>query len=698
MILSKYRCHGPVFALSLSLALAAFAQATHPQSEQRETHPANAGDVLAFLESTSANSAEGRIGDGAIDARWRLHDGKPGGLEVRDIRDGNVLRLDGPFKLVLADGHVVGPSTMKLLQPARVEKLAPNPDATVGAEKLPGTAVHYQLGDTAGRFQVDWAVVMRQDAHYIRQVLTITAGQEDVAITRVSLIDATIDATAIDATTSKTGPPMRLTGTVKGTPLTAGNFFLGFEHPLSTSSVVHERGVAEMERVLPLRAGQTVTYSSVVGVAAPGQMRRDFLTYIERERAHPYRTFLHYNSWYDIGYENRYTQAESVERIHTFGRELHDKRGVTLDSFMFDDGWDDTSGMWAFRKDFKNGFLPLKEAAAQYGTAPGVWLSPWGGYAHEKQERIAEGRKEGYEIENGGFALSGPKYYARFHEVCMAMVKKYGVNQFKFDGTGNVDTVVKGSVFDSDFDAAIHLIDDLRQVKPDLYINLTTGTYPSPFWLMYADSIWRGGEDHSFAGVGPERERWITYRDMDVYNEVVKGGSLFPLNSLMLHGLIYGQYAYHLNTDPNGDFKNEVRDYFGTGTQLQEMYITPSLLKPADWDVLAEAAKWSRANAGVLKDTHWVGGDPRWLEVYGWASWTPDKAIVTLRNPSDKAQDFQLDAGQAFELPPTAERRFRAHSPWKDEAGMQEVRLQAGVPHTFHLAPFQVLTLEAMPE
>ena len=102
---------------------------------------------------------------------------------------------------------------------------------------------------------------------------------------------------------------MRLTGTVKGSPLTAGNFFLGFEHPLSTSSVVHERGVAEMERMLPLRAGQTVTYSSVVGVAVPGQMRRDFLAYIERERAHPYRTFLHYNSWYDIGFYNPYTQA-----------------------------------------------------------------------------------------------------------------------------------------------------------------------------------------------------------------------------------------------------------------------------------------------------------------------------------------------------------------------------------------------------
>jgi hypothetical protein len=536
---------------------------------------------------------------------------------------------------------------------------------------------------------VDWAVVMRRDAQYARQMLTITAGNADVAITRISLIDATAP---------ELRPQMRLTGTVKGSPLTVGDFFLGFEHPLSTSSVMHEHGVAEMERVLPLRAGQTVRYSSVIGVAEPGQMRRDFLAYIERERAHPYRTFLHYNSWYDIGYENPYTQDQALDRINTFGRELTRQRGVTLDSFMFDDGWDDLHGMWAIRKDFKDRFLPLKEAAAKYGTAPGVWLSPWGGYAQAKQERIAEGEREGYEIENGGFALSGPKYYARFHEVCMEMVKKYGVNQFKFDGTGNVDTVVKGSAFDSDFDAAIHLIGDLRQVKPDLYINLTTGTYPSPFWLMYADSIWRGGEDHSFAGVGTERERWITYRDMDVYDNVVKRGLLYPLNSLMLHGLIYGQSAYHLNTDPGGDFKNEVRDYFGTGTQLQEMYITPSLLKPADWDALAEAAKWSRANASVLKDTHWVGGDPRWLAVYGWASWSPEKAILILRNPNDKAQDFQLDVGQAFELPAGAARRFRAHSPWLDESSAAAVPLEAGALHTFHLQPFQVLTLEAVPE
>src|SRR6202034_4585315 len=103
--------------------------------------------------------------------------------------------------------------------------------------------------------------------------------------------------------------------------------------------VVHERGVAEMERILPLRAGQTVTYSSVVGVAAPGQMRRDFLAYIERERAHPYRTFLHYNSWYDLGYFTPYDQASALDRVNVFRSELTQKSGVKLDSFLFDDGW-----------------------------------------------------------------------------------------------------------------------------------------------------------------------------------------------------------------------------------------------------------------------------------------------------------------------------------------------------------------------
>jgi hypothetical protein len=59
----------------------------------------------------------------------------------------------------------------------------------------------------------------------------------------------------------------------------------------------------------------------------------------------------------------------------------------------------------------------------------------------------------------------------------------------------------------------------------------------------------------------------------------------------------------------DSDFADQVWSYFATGTQLQELYITPSMLNKAKWDTLAQAAKWSRDNASVLVDTHWIGGD-----------------------------------------------------------------------------------------
>jgi hypothetical protein len=628
----------------------------------------------------------GTLGNEQIAAEWQLREGRLAALAItRKSRPGTAaLKLDGPFALRLRDAGVLHASELSIHGAARVENLEANPAASRFSDRVPGIAVHYLLADPDGRFTVDWALVLRQGSNYIRQVLTVTAGDKPLDLSGVVLTDARAAA-------------MEVAGKVKGSPLVAEDFFLGFESPLAQSSVAGDRGVSELESGVPIGAGQSATYSAVVGIAPQGQMRRAFLTYIERERAHPYRTFLHYNSWFDIGYGNPYTESEALNRIEAIGTELNKKRGVTLDSFLFDDGWDDLGDLWKIRSDFKDGFEPLRKAAARYGTAPGIWLSPWGGYAKAKQDRLATARKGGYEIVDGGLALSGPRYYALFHDAVTEMVTRYGVNQFKFDGTGNANQVVTGSAFSSDFDAAIHLIADLRALKPDIYINLTSGTYPSPFWLFHADSIWRGGDDTGFAGVGTRRERWITYRDAATYDGVVKSGRLYPLNSLMLHGIVYARQAPRLADDPDGDFRNEVRSYFGTGTQLQELYITPSLLTDANWDVLAEAAKWSRANAATLVDTHWVGGDPRWLEVYGWAAWSPKKAILTLRNPSTEAQEVTVDIGKAFELPAGAARRYTARSPWKDEAGQAAIELETGTPHTFHLAPFQVITLEADP-
>ena len=648
----------------------------------------------------------GKLGSMSVDAAPILGrastDKKRPDLARKDLGTMDSVELRPPFSIEIGGNKAIPASALKMVGQARVEHLAGNAAAARFADRLPGVAVHYALADEAGQFTADWAVVLRQGSSYIRQVLTIKAGPTAVPVSAVTLIDVKAKGIAE-------------TGAVKGSPLTAGNVFVGFESPLSQCSVQGDEGICRLESGVPIGARLEESYSAVIGVAEPGQMRRSFLTYLERERAHPYRPFLHYNSWFDLGFHLPYTQAEALDRIHAIGEELNKKRGVKLDSFLFDDGWDDTNDLWKVRADFKDGFKPLTKAAAMYGAAPGIWLSPWGGYSRAKQQRLETARRGGYEIVNDGLALSGPKYYKLFHDAVTRMVSEDGVNQFKFDGTGNAEQVVAGSAFTNDFDAAIHLISDLRQLKPDIFINLTTGTWPSPFWLFYADSIWRGGEDTGFAGVGSDREQWITYRDGETYAHIVEGGRLFPLNSLMLHGIVYGRKLKRLATDPGHDFANEVHSYFASGTQLQELYITPELLSAADWDTLAEAAKWARANAETLKDTHWVGGDPLKGEVYGWAAWSKDAAILTLRNPSDQAQTLELDIGQALELPAGAARRYVARSVWKTEAGKSEVSgdatlaaktmtrrgwgtqrvVAAGRATSFHLEPFEVLTLES---
>jgi hypothetical protein len=648
---------------------------------------ASVSPVFAAGGATSSPLQEtnGQFGNAAIAVSWQLSDGRVTDMSVTDRVNQQTLPVTAPIELTMADGSKLGMSDLRVLSAPKVIKLKAEPKASRLAERLPGNVVQASFGDANGRFRIDWQWVQREGSDYLRAIVTVTALQQDENISKVSLLQTQ----AADA---------EVGGTVQGSPVVAGHDYFGFEHPLSSSEVHGKQVRLWIERGLPLLKGQSITYSAVVGVTHDNQLRRDFLTYIERERAHPYRTFLHYNSWYDIGYFTPYTEAQALDRIHTFGEELSVKRGVKLDSYLFDDGWDDRSGSWHFSKDFPHGFAPLRDAAAKYGAAPGMWLSPWGGYGPPKQERAKNGQAAGYEIIDGGLALSGPKYYQRFHDATMELVKNDGINQFKFDGTGNADKVFPGSRFSSDFDAAIQLIDDLRDAKPDLFINLTTGTTASPFWLRYADSIWRDGEDDELTGVGSKRERWITYRDRETYHNIVVKGPLYPLNSLMLHGIIYAKENRKLNTDPGHDFANEVRSYFGTGTQLQEMYITPDLLSTQDWDVLAEAARWSRTNADVLRDTHWIGGDPARLDVYGWAAWTPKKAIITLRNPDAKPQLAVIDLARQLELPAGAAHRFSAHSPWKDEAGKPSLTLDADQPSTLTLAPFQVLTLELTPE
>jgi len=546
------------------------------------------------------------------------------------------------------------------------------------------------LVDPAGRFVAVRQVRQPAGVNYTRTVVTVTnTGPADLSIARIVLFDSA--ATGLDDATA------RVVGEFSGSPVVTDRHFLGVEHPLAENTVANGRVHCALPLMHPLRPGESVTASLVEGSYRPGQLRRDFLDYVERERVRPYGPFLHHNNWYNLGSGQTFSEAQVLGDIEFLGRELVERRGVKLDGFVLDDGWDDVHSLWRFHAGWPAGLKNMAAAAKRYGAAPGIWLSPWGGYSKAHDARIAAAAPEGFEMRGRNFSLAGPRYYARFSGLCASVVRDGGVAYFKFDGIGSTEETGRiDPAAGRDFDAMLRLVHDLRALRPGLYISQTTGTWPSPWWLFHVDNIWRDGDDNGFAGVGTNRQRWMTYRDGQTYANVVRRGPLYPLNSLMIHGVIYAANPRELSTDPGDDFASEVRTYFGAGTQLQELYLSPELLSAKNWDDLAAAAKWSRANTATLRDVHWLGGDPGKLEAYGWAAWSPSKGIVTLRNPSDHPANFALEAGAAFELPADGPKAFRVVSPYAD-APAPVAALRVGEPVNIALRPFEVLVLECLP-
>lgn len=569
---------------------------------------------------------------------------------------------DGDFTLALGGGRAVRRADMQ-------ERSA----GSLWADPRDGLQVRVTTLDRAAA------------APYRRTLLEVTnTGGAELALRSVTLLDAAAPEGA------------RVAGDFRGSPVVTRDRFVGIEHPLAENRVDGGRILCSLEAAHPLAPGESLTVSLVEGlVPEPSQLRRVFQAYIERERARPYAPFLHHNTWYSLGYFNRFSERDELGLIERLGTELVARRGVILDAFVLDDGWDDTHSLWRFNPGWPRGLGNVAAAAARFGAHTGLWLSPWGGYGAPRQERMQAAASEGFEVRAGHFSLAGPRYYARFRDLCASVVRDGGVAYFKFDGIGNDETGAIDPAAGRDFDAMLRLVGELRALRPGLYVSQTTGTWPSPWWLLHVDNIWRGGEDHDFAGEGSWRQRWITYRDSQTYRNVVLRGPLYPLNSLMLHGILYARHAKHLDSDPGGDFADEVRSYFGSGTQLQELYLSPELLRPSDWDVLAAAAKWARANAAVLRDTHWIGGDPARGEAYGWAAWSPAKGIVTLRNPTGRALTYRLDLAQAFELPAGAPARYGLRGACGCAADPALGAAQAV--HAVTLAPFETLLLEASP-
>ena len=438
-----------------------------------------------------------------------------------------------------------------------------------------------------------------------------------------------------------------------------------------------------------LAAGETWKVGAVVGLIAQDgteakeniretQKRRSFLAYSERERAVPWRTFPHYNSWYELninrnnaapGQEHTNFTAEDILGVMRQWKEkFYDKYGEGIAAFVIDDGWDNY-GPWTFHKGFPNEMRDMSALAKEMGAGVGAWLGPVGGYGQSGNYRRA------YWNGKGGMQLSNPAYYQTYlaaanNLVCQQDgVPGYQLGSdnyvfFKFDGISGQFSAVgpdAGDTGNENAEGIIRLEQYVREnMREDIFFNTTVGTWASPFWYQISDATWRQENDHDRIGNNSiNRENWITYRDRLVYQNYVQNSPMCPINTLMTHGFILSE-----DGPPAGDSRDynavlrELRCAFVCGSGIVELYTNCNLMNSINdgklWEDVAECVAWQKKNADVLPDAHWVGGNP-WTgsqqEVYGWASWNGAKATLALRNGANNAQTFTFTLREALEIP-----------------------------------------------
>jgi hypothetical protein len=587
--------------------------------------------ALAASSLWAALPAEIALGNRYLERTFSTRDGVLSTLAVHNKLAGRIYTArstDFALKLVWERiGFAHGDENPVTLTAADFVVRDARRETAAGAETL-----RFSLENRRFRIGVDAIYTLGADDFYMRKRLEIRSlGRNPVFLDQIVVDDLEL-----------AGAGLRLGGF--GQPVFADDLFMGLEYPGGTAGrhagrirVSYTAGDTTGERPI-------VSESAVLGVAPADRVRTEFQRYVSRIRSGPVRPVLVFNTWYDMQRDGL-NLANSVTRMRQLKENLLDPYGIKLDSFVLDDGWDDRNSVWEIHaRRFPGGFGELKSALEAQGSSLGLWFGPIGGY-EQRGLRIAAGRKAGYEITANGeyFCLAGTKYREKFQATVLDLVRKYSITHLKFDGipygcnaTGHGH--MPGIYSDvAHLRAFIALLKAIRAADPKVFLNITTSNWLSPWWLMYTDVVFMGGMDYGFLDAVPavsERDKAITYRDNVLYDDFRRHEDQFPNSSLMTIGIIKGTLGGEGGIDESlRNWTDNAVMNFSRGSMFTELYVTPSILKPAEWQALGRTIQWAQRNSDVLlADARQIGGEPGRREIYGYAHFGA-RGLVTLRNP-----------------------------------------------------------------
>ncbi|MEJ2050405.1 MAG: alpha-galactosidase [Calditrichota bacterium] len=438
--------------------------------------------------------------------------------------------------------------------------------------------------------------------------------------------------------------------------------FFGLEYPTAVNTLSQEpnKTALRCSQYLGERIGPDWTSGEwmVEGLSPEPEIKQWFMRYVNTIRIAPLRPFLLYNSWYDLRAPelvkdpNRVMNEKNVlHSIDAFQQNLTRKRGVSLDAFVLDDGWDVYKSDWKLsKKQFPHGFKPITRRLASMGTSLGIWFGPIGGYSH-RNWRVDWMKAHGYETVGDQMCIAGTNYHQLFKKRVTDFVKNDKMGYYKWDGIQfscsepdhghQVGVYSRRDIMQS----VIDLSNAVRKENPNIFLNTTSGTWLSPWWVKYSNTIWMQGSDYGYSDVPSisHRDAAITYRDYVLYDDLRAKDLWFPLSNLMTHGIIKGRLqSLGTRAEPLDKFTNNALLYFARGVSMWELYISPDLLTEQQWDALAQSIKWAKHNFDLLQHTELIGGDPGAGEPYGYVHFQGNHGIVVVRNPVMNPQSIEL--------------------------------------------------------
>ena len=453
-----------------------------------------------------------------------------------------------------------------------------------------------------------------------------------------------------------------------------GGVFFGIEYPSGTNTLQQTKGhqlkLSCRQLMGQVVRKQWVESNWVVEGLAPNHYVKDwFFNYLPDIKVAPNRPYALYNSWYDLrspmypGVKPDHVMNEKniLHIIDLFQKDMIQPYGIHLDAFVLDDGWDVYESDWLMRKNtFPNGVKPIVDALKPLGTTLGLWLGPTGGYSF-RMKRISWMKEHGYETvgktENDAMMdIAGPKYSALFEKRTTDFARQ-GVGYFKWDGIqfsssepGNGHPVGYFSRRAA-LESVIAKCKAVRAVNPNEFLNITSGTWMSPWWMQYANQIWMQGADYGFADVPSvnERDGAVTYKDFVLYDDFHNQDTWFPVGNLMTHGIIKGSLEnVGGSDDPLDKFTDDAAFYFGRGVTMYELYISPDILNKGEWNALSKSLSWAKDRFNILNKTYMVGGDPTKGNAYGYVHFKGDSGIISIRNPQIEAQNITVKLDPAL--------------------------------------------------